>query len=69
MIQRSNENYTPFVWVFIELSTAFRESDEAVKEKKFEELKKDTIPFYMEKLDAIAAENNGHLALGRVCIE
>lgn len=55
--------------VFVELSTAFRETDEAVKEKKFDELKKETIPFYMGKLDAIAAENNGYFALGRVCIE
>lgn len=31
-----------------------------------EELKNETIPFYLGKLDAIASENNGHLALGQV---
>lgn len=43
------------------------EQDEAVKQKKMIDLKKDVIPLYLEKLDAIAKENNGYLALGRVC--
>lgn len=43
-----------------------RETDEAVKATKMEELKSETIPFYLEKLDATAKENNGYLALGQV---
>lgn len=30
-------------------------------------MKKETIPFYLDKLDAAAKENNGYMALGRVC--
>lgn len=36
------------------------------KQKKLEELKKETVPFYLDKLDAAANENDGYLALGRV---
>lgn len=43
-----------------------RETDEAVKATKMEELKGETIPFYMGKLDAMAGENNGYLANGQV---
>lgn len=37
-----------------------------LKQKKLADVKKDVVPFYLDKLDAIAKENNGHLALGRV---
>lgn len=30
---------------------------------------KEVIPFYLEKLESMARENNGYLALGRVCNE
>lgn len=48
------------------MASIVRESDEELKAKKMEELKNETIPFYLEKLDAMAAENNGYLALGQV---
>lgn len=53
---------------FSEMGSVHWEQDEAVKQKKMIDLKKDVIPLYLEKLDAIAKENNGYLALGRVCI-
>lgn len=37
-----------------------------MKQKKLAELEKDILPFYLTKLDAIAKENKGHLALGRL---
>lgn len=49
-----------------EIQTAAKECDAALKEKKMEDVKNETIPFYMEKFDAMAKENNGHLALGQV---
>lgn len=52
---------------FSEMGNVHWEQDEAVKQKKMIDLKKDVIPLYLEKLDAIAKENNGYLALGRVC--
>lgn len=48
------------------IAVASYEPDEAVKAKKFETVKGETIPFYLEKLEAIAKENNGHLALGKL---
>lgn len=49
-----------------EIQSAAKESDAALKEKKMEDVKNETIPFYMEKFDAMASENNGYLALGQV---
>lgn len=57
------------VLISTELGSVHWEQDEAVKQKKSLELKKDVIPFYLDKLDAIAKENNGFLALGRVIEE
>ncbi|XP_037032086.1 glutathione S-transferase-like [Bradysia coprophila] len=48
------------------IATVQYEPDEAVKEKKRVTLNAETIPFYLTKLDAIAKENNGHLALGKL---
>lgn len=42
------------------------EPDDEVKEKKQVTLTTEVIPFYLEKLDTIARENSGHLALGKV---
>lgn len=42
------------------------EPDDDVKAKKLVTLKDEVIPFYLEKLDDIAKENNGYLALGKV---
>lgn len=51
---------------FIEVAFAHYEKDEAVKAKQLAAVKKETIPFYTEKLEDLAKENNGHLALGKV---
>lgn len=50
-----------------EIAVVSYEPDDEVKEKKNITLTTEVIPFYLEKLDAIAADNQGHLALGRVC--
>lgn len=51
---------------FLEIGGVFYEEDEAVKARKLVELEKEILPFYLTKLDAIAKENNGHLAVGRL---
>lgn len=53
-------------FLFLELSAPFYETDEAVKAKKKAVIEAETIPFYLGKLEAIAKENNGHLALSKV---
>lgn len=47
----------------LKIVTIVREPDETIKATKMEELKNETIPFFMEKFDAMAVENNGYLAL------
>lgn len=42
------------------------ETDEKLKEKKFEPLLKETVPYLLDKLDAVAKANKGHLACGEV---
>lgn len=42
------------------------EPDDEVKKNKLQTLNTEVIPFYLEKLDDIARENNGHLACGKV---
>ncbi len=49
-----------------ELSAPWYESDEEVKAKKKATIEAEVIPLYLEKLEAIAKENNGHLALSKV---
>lgn len=44
----------------------YYETDETIKQKKLAELKQEKLPFVLSKLEAIAKENDGHLALGRV---
>lgn len=51
-----------------EIAVVSYEPDDEVKEKKQVTLTTEVIPFYLEKLDAIARENSGHLALGKVQI-
>lgn len=53
----------------LEIADAEFDSDENIKQKKYAQCKKEVIPFYMEKLDDIAKECNGYMALGRVCLE
>lgn len=40
------------------------EKDEGAKNARKETLFNDTLPFYQQRLDAMARENNGHLVLG-----
>jgi glutathione S-transferase len=47
----------------LELAGAQYEQNAVAKEEKFKLLKAETIPYLLEKLEAIAAENNGHFAL------
>jgi prostaglandin-H2 D-isomerase / glutathione transferase len=42
------------------------EADDEVKQNKLVTLNNEVIPFYLEKLDDIAKENNGFLANGKV---
>ncbi|KAB0792278.1 hypothetical protein PPYR_14237 [Photinus pyralis] len=42
------------------------EADEAVKATRKKPLFEETIPYYMERIEAIAKKNNGHLAAGKV---
>jgi len=50
----------------LKIATAFFEADEEAKKKKSATLNTETIPFYLEKLDSLAKENNGYFALGRL---
>lgn len=50
----------------VEIALYHYEQDEAIKESRKEPLLKETLPYYLQRLDAIAKDNNGHLAVGRV---
>lgn len=49
-----------------EIAVVSYEADEDVQAKKRGPLETEILPFYLEKLDSIAKENNGHFALGKV---
>ncbi|XP_031357575.1 glutathione S-transferase-like [Photinus pyralis] len=44
----------------------FYETDETVKETRKKPVFEQTIPYYMERIEAIAKKNNGHLAAGKL---
>jgi len=50
----------------LKIAVVSYEPDDEVKQKKQITLNTEVIPFYLEKLDNLAKENNGHLALGRL---
>jgi len=50
----------------LKIAVVSYEADEKVQAKKRETLDAETIPFYLEKLDAIAKENKGYFALGKL---
>lgn len=54
------------MWLFLEIAVVSYEPDDEVKEKKLVTLNSEVIPFYLEKLEDIARDNGGHLALGKV---
>lgn len=53
-----------YFWLKLEIAVVSYEADETVQAKKRETLNAETIPFYLEKLDALA--KGGHFALGKV---
>lgn len=59
--------FPPFTFsVPTEIAVVSYEPDDDVKEKKLVTLNNEVIPFYLEKLEMIAKENSGHLALGKL---
>lgn len=56
------------ILIFAEIALYHYEVDAAIKESRKEPLFKETIPFYLKRLDDIVKSNNGYLAVGRVCI-
>lgn len=44
----------------------FYEQDAKIKAEKEQTVRKETIPYYLERLNKSALENNGHLACGKV---
>ncbi|XP_058456414.1 glutathione S-transferase [Malaya genurostris] len=50
----------------LKIAVVSYEPDDEVKEKKLVTLNSEVIPFYLEKLDDIARENNGYLALSKL---
>ena len=54
------------MYVFLEIFQSYFNSDEKRKEELKVVLVKETLPFYLDKLEQIAKENNEHLALSKV---
>ncbi|KAG4070508.1 hypothetical protein HA402_005740 [Bradysia odoriphaga] len=50
----------------LKLSAPFYETDEAAKAKKKANIEAEIVPFFLGKLEEIAKENNGHLALSKL---
>lgn len=50
----------------IEIAVVSYEPEDEIKEKKMITLVNEVIPFYLEKLETIVKDNNGHFALGKV---
>lgn len=48
---------------FSGLAGAFYEQNAVAKEEKMKIVKSETVPFFLNKLEAIAEQNNGHFAL------
>lgn len=54
------------ICIILEISSVGYEQDPKAQEAKRNTLNNETIPFYLEKLEEIAKENKGHLALKRL---
>lgn len=50
----------------IEIGAVHFEADEAAKQKKKETLINETVPFYLNKLEELARDNKGHLAVSKL---
>lgn len=48
------------------MAAAHFEADEAIKQKKKETLTTETIPFFLGKLEQLATDNKGHLAVSKL---
>lgn len=55
-----------YFFSFIEISLLSYEPNDDAKDKKLQTLNEEVIPFYLEKLDHIAKDNGGFLAIGKV---
>lgn len=55
-----------FCHLLLELAAYQYESNEVAKQEKLNLLKSETIPYFLGKFDAIAAENYGHFALKKL---
>lgn len=51
-----------------EIALYHYDQDEASKEKKWEPLKNESIPFYMSKFEEVVQKNDGHFVGGKVCM-
>lgn len=51
---------------YLEIAAVAYEADPKIQEEKRKTLNAETIPYYLQKLDDVAKENNGHLALKRL---
>ena len=61
-----SSNFYKRVRIYTEIGVVSYEADPKVQEEKRKVLNTETIPFYLNKLEEIAKENNGHLALNRL---
>ncbi|XP_031619643.1 glutathione S-transferase-like [Contarinia nasturtii] len=50
----------------LKLVGVYQETDEEIKAKKLEDIKNETIPLYLGKLDGMVEENNGYLVAGKL---
>jgi prostaglandin-H2 D-isomerase / glutathione transferase len=52
--------------LFPELAAAHYESNEVAKAEKYKIFRNETLPFFLDKFEAIAKENDGHFALKKL---
>lgn len=61
--------FLKLVLFLLELVPIFYEQDEAKKKALIEVASKETLPYYLPRLEAVVKKNNGHFALGRVSVQ
>lgn len=57
---------TANMFYLLEISNYANEADAQLKAEKLKVLNSEILPFYLDKFEAIAKINNGHLALGKL---
>lgn len=55
-----------FFFLILEIGMYAYEQNEEVKATRKTQLEQETIPYYLEKFENIAKDNNGHFALGKL---